>query len=247
LERYLSPSETARRFGVSIKALRLYEQRGLLSPKRSRSGTTGSPWRLYGPDEITRLHQILTLKCLGLSLARIGELLGDVSRLKPMLALQERMLVRDGARVARALAQVRAARAKLSAGAALSIDDLANLTKETVMTVKPGIEEVEAIFAPLTGKYFTEEERRLIQKRKPALAAEWEALKSDIRSAMASGEPASPALAERRKQLAQSMTGGDEALLAKIRAFSDEAMADPKLGRFMDIDPDMYDFLKQVG
>lgn len=31
MDRHLSPSETARRFGVSIKALRLYEQRGLLA------------------------------------------------------------------------------------------------------------------------------------------------------------------------------------------------------------------------
>ena len=34
----LSPTETAARFGVSIKALRLYEQRGLLTPQRSEAG-----------------------------------------------------------------------------------------------------------------------------------------------------------------------------------------------------------------
>jgi DNA-binding transcriptional MerR regulator len=67
---HLSPSETARRFGVSVKALRLYEQRGLLTPLRTEAG-----WRTYGPDQIARLHQILALKRLGLPLARIAALL----------------------------------------------------------------------------------------------------------------------------------------------------------------------------
>ena len=40
MDMHLSPSETARRFGVSIKALRLYEQRGLLKPARTTNGTT---------------------------------------------------------------------------------------------------------------------------------------------------------------------------------------------------------------
>src|SRR4051812_44378644 len=68
----LSPTETASRFGVSVKALRLYERRGLLTPLRSESG-----WRTYGPDQIARLHQILALKRLGLPLAGIAQLLAN--------------------------------------------------------------------------------------------------------------------------------------------------------------------------
>lgn len=126
---HLSPSETARRFGVSVKALRLYEQRGLLTPLRSEAG-----WRTYGPDQIARLHQILALKGLGLPLARIGELLAGADALETVLALQEQVLVQDSEQLVRALALVRAARAKLKAGQALSIDDLATLNQETVMT-----------------------------------------------------------------------------------------------------------------
>jgi DNA-binding transcriptional MerR regulator len=65
---HLSPAETAKRFGISIKALRLYEQRGLLKPLRAANGSTGAAWRVYGPDQVARLHQILALKRLGLSL-----------------------------------------------------------------------------------------------------------------------------------------------------------------------------------
>src|ERR1700758_4044319 len=107
---HLSPTETATRFGVSIKALRLYEQRGLLTPLRTEAG-----WRTYGPDQIARLHQILALKRLGLPLARIAALLASSGALEPILALQEQALARDSERLGRALALVRAAREKLKA------------------------------------------------------------------------------------------------------------------------------------
>ena len=44
---FLNPSAAARRLGVSAKALRLYEQHGLITPSRSAAG-----WRVYGPDEM---------------------------------------------------------------------------------------------------------------------------------------------------------------------------------------------------
>src|SRR3954470_19554934 len=93
----LSPTETARRFGVSIKALRLYESRGLLAPLRSGAG-----WRTYGPDQIARLHQILTLKRLGLSLASIGQLLASADTLDGVLALQDQALIQESRRISRA-------------------------------------------------------------------------------------------------------------------------------------------------
>jgi DNA-binding transcriptional MerR regulator len=66
MDRHFSPAELAKRFGISIKALRLYEQHGLLKPLRTSNGATGAAWRAYGPDQVVRLHQILALKRLGL-------------------------------------------------------------------------------------------------------------------------------------------------------------------------------------
>lgn len=74
---HLSPSETARRFGVSVKALRLYERRGLLQPLRSEAGwrtCAGAGWPMptplpratqmpYSRDELLFLEQAFgTLK-----------------------------------------------------------------------------------------------------------------------------------------------------------------------------------------
>lgn len=65
----LDIAEVARRAGLTSRALRFYEARGLVEPLRTTSGR-----RHYGPAELERVHQILTLKRAGLSLAQIEQL-----------------------------------------------------------------------------------------------------------------------------------------------------------------------------
>lgn len=57
--------------GVSPRALRHYDGIGLLKPAR----VAPSGYRMYGPDEVSRLQQILLYKELGFSLADIKGLL----------------------------------------------------------------------------------------------------------------------------------------------------------------------------
>ena len=85
---FLSPSEAARRLGVSAKALRLYETHGLVRPSRSAAG-----WRAYGPDELARAARIVALRKLGLGLGQIGPVLGgDAQDLEPTLAAHQAAL-----------------------------------------------------------------------------------------------------------------------------------------------------------
>lgn len=58
--------EVARLTGLTSRALRFYEARGLVTPLRTASGR-----RHYGPAQLERLHQILLLKRAGLTLAQI--------------------------------------------------------------------------------------------------------------------------------------------------------------------------------
>ena len=67
---FLSPTDASRELGVSAKALRLYEERGLLCPSRTQAG-----WRAYGPAEMTRAREIVALRALGLSLAQVERVL----------------------------------------------------------------------------------------------------------------------------------------------------------------------------
>lgn len=121
---FLSPSEAARRLGVSAKALRLYEQRGLITPLRSASG-----WRVYGSAEMARATEIATLRALGLSLAEVAQVVlkGDAQSLPPALAAHQASLEGQIGRLTETIEKVRRMRAALDRGEAPATDDLARL------------------------------------------------------------------------------------------------------------------------
>lgn len=121
---YLSPAEAARRLGVSAKALRLYEQRGLITPLRTAAG-----WRAYGPEQMARAGEIVALRALGLGLARISDVLGgDAQALEPALAAHQSALEGQVRQLAGAVDRIRDLRADLapvigpSAGPSLAFD-----------------------------------------------------------------------------------------------------------------------------
>jgi DNA-binding transcriptional MerR regulator len=120
---FLNPSEAARRLGVSAKALRLYEEHGLLAPARTVAG-----WRAYGPDEMARAAQIAALRALGLSLAQVARVLnGDAKDLEPALAAHQAGLEARIQDLAATVAKVRDLRTGLSHGTAPAAADLSRL------------------------------------------------------------------------------------------------------------------------
>jgi DNA-binding transcriptional MerR regulator len=127
-EQWFGPGETARRLGVSTKALRVYEREGLVVPHRAESR-----WRLYGPTQIARLHQIIVLRDLGLSLKSIKTLAGSHSRLRDVLRLQRETLESRQDKIRRAIALIEVALCQIDEGRDLSLDELAILTKETLV------------------------------------------------------------------------------------------------------------------
>ena len=123
---FLSPAEAAERLGVSGKALRLYEQRGLLTPVRSAAG-----WRTYGPDQMARAGEIAALRALGLSLKQVERVLaGDGQALAPALAAHQAHLEGEAQRLAESLTRVRALRSALVAGLPPEMQALAALLPE---------------------------------------------------------------------------------------------------------------------
>src|SRR5688500_16887656 len=64
-----SISELAREFDITPRAIRFYEDQGLLSPKRDGQR------RIYSPRDRTRLKLTLRGKRLGLTLSEIRELI----------------------------------------------------------------------------------------------------------------------------------------------------------------------------
>jgi DNA-binding transcriptional MerR regulator len=120
---FLNPSEAAIRLGVSAKALRLYEQRGLIAPLRTAAG-----WRTYGPDEMARAAEIAALRALGLSLTQVARVLGgDAQSLEPALSAHQSMLEGRVRQLADTLEKVRRLRTDLRRGQAPATGELTRL------------------------------------------------------------------------------------------------------------------------
>jgi DNA-binding transcriptional MerR regulator len=244
-DQYLGPSEAARRLGVSVKALRVYEQRGLVTPLRSQAD-----WRAYGPEEMARLHQILALKALGLPLARIGELLkGRASTLESVLAIQEQALKDEGKRLEHALALIRAARSRLAAGKTLSIDDLTQLTKETTMSNKLSNDDWKAMFDPLIQKNYAPEDLAKTKAQhfnQEEVSKAWNTLFEDAKAVMAKGDPYSPEaldVGRRWSALVNQFTQGDPKLAEGSSKVWKDAFADPKIAPRLPVGADLFAFV----
>jgi MerR family transcriptional regulator/heat shock protein HspR len=65
-----SISVAAELSGIPVQSLRLYEQRGLLTPARTAGGT-----RRYSDDDLVRLQRIAELLSDGVNVAGIGQIL----------------------------------------------------------------------------------------------------------------------------------------------------------------------------
>ena len=94
LPEMLGIHEAARHLGVTMRTLRFYEDKGLISPQRV--GTT----RIYARREIGRMQLILRGKRLGFSIREIREFL-DLYDVDPEHVEQVRQLVaKVGERIA---------------------------------------------------------------------------------------------------------------------------------------------------
>lgn len=104
--------ELARRAGVSERALRYYEQQGLLTPERRPSG-----YRVYSDEDVAAVRRIKILLAAGLSTTQILEVLpcivDDDGLLTPACPGLVDGLVQQRDRIDRAIAELEATRANL--------------------------------------------------------------------------------------------------------------------------------------
>lgn len=115
-------AEAARRLGVSVKALRLYEHRGLLQPMRTEVG-----YRRYSPDDLRTAKDIVALRSLGLTIAQTAlAVKGDSTARDQALALREAELGADFSEIQRASELLRELRRSLAAGLKPRPGDLAD-------------------------------------------------------------------------------------------------------------------------
>jgi DNA-binding transcriptional MerR regulator len=198
--------ELARRTGLSVRALRYYDEIGLLSPSRRTEGGH----RLYTAGDVVRLQRIKSLRALGFSLREIGEYLDGsevplervielhLARLKERIELQRRLCDRLE-RVA----------ARLRSGEEVSSERFV----ETVMEVIEMSERLDKYYRPEQLEYLEERRREVGEGRIRAAEAEWAELMEKVRAELEAGTDPSnervQALAARWMGLVGEFTGGD--------------------------------------
>jgi DNA-binding transcriptional MerR regulator len=125
MDRPMDISEVVRHTGLSARALRFYEARGLVTPLRTHSGR-----RLYGPGELQRINQVIALKSAGFSLADIGRMLDrkpiDLARL---IAVQIEALDAQTATIAEARRLLLSAKSRIDRGEPLDAATFCSLIK----------------------------------------------------------------------------------------------------------------------
>lgn len=224
-----APAAIAKRFGVSAKALRIYERMGLISPTR-----TAARWRAYGRKEIERLAAVVALKQLGLPLKRIAALVkGDVD-LASVLALQQAALEQSKAAAEEALALVKAARARLAKHEILSTDELAKLIRRSKMSEFKWTPEMEA----LAQKHYTPEQLAALRSRpftdqdQARVSAAWASVYEDLEALGPKADPKSDAalaIGRRAFGLINEFTQGDPALFKAVSAMKKDMLKDATL------------------
>ena len=237
----LDIAAVARLTGLTSRALRFYEARGLVAPLRSASGR-----RHYGPAELERLHQVIAMKRAGLTLGQIQKLsIGRKTDLATLIAAHLEALDERRHEIDAARSLLSSILSRLDRSEPIDVATFCSLIRqgETVMSREKWFDEASA--------FMSAEQRNAVSQYKAALPdgfdgraqmEKWVALNARIKAAL----PLDPAsergqqfLAERDTMLEpflalmpQEMKDASKNLREKIHKGELAPPIDPEVERF---------------
>jgi DNA-binding transcriptional MerR regulator len=191
MEGVLDIKEVVRLTGLTSRALRFYEARGLLAPLRTNSGR-----RLYGSGELERINQIVALKRAGLTLAQIERLTARRPLdLKRLIAAQLEALDARQAEIAEARALLLSVQSRIDRGEPVDAATFCSLIRYGDTIVE------HENWKKVADRYFSPEEQAAWASRMSALpgdfdqdaySRQWTELSARIEAALPL-DPAGPA------------------------------------------------------
>jgi len=157
MKRHWKVGDLAKLTGLTVRTLRFYDQIGLLSP----SDQTESGHRLYSEANLSRLHQILSLKELGLSLEEVKSVLsgGQISPLE-IVNLQIDQINEQIKLKQKLLEQLRHVSKLMQGKAELTVEDFTSLLQAMKMGFEKPVIERQTSWArhlDLLGDFLAEE------------------------------------------------------------------------------------------
>jgi DNA-binding transcriptional MerR regulator len=212
MDQPLDIREVARRTGLTSRALRFYEARGLLKPLRTYSGR-----RLYGCGELERIQQILALKRAGLTLAQIGKLTAQRTMdLRPIVEAQLNVIEERKAELDEARTLLLSIKSRIDRGEPVDAATFCSL-------IRQGDKIMEAQdWKKVTDRYFSSEEQDHWAKHPPAAdfdqaeySRKWKDLGDRVQAAIPNGP---------NRPEAQALYDEWQALLAPFKAVATPEM-----------------------
>jgi DNA-binding transcriptional MerR regulator len=186
----LDIAEVVRLTGLTARALRFYEARGLVKPLRTASGR-----RHYGPTELEQLHRVMAMKRAGLTLAQIQRLsTRRVIDLRDLLVAQMEMLRERRREIDRAHALLDSILSRIDRSEPIDVATFCSLIRQGEAAMS------QAKFDELTTRYMSPEQREAFDRAAAALPADfdndahnekWKNLADRIKAALPL-DPASP-------------------------------------------------------
>lgn len=209
-------AQVAQLTGLTSRALRFYEARGLVKPLR-----TGSGRRCYGAGELERLHQLLAFKRAGLSLGQIKSLFDrHPVDLRALVTLQLDTIDTQARALAEARAVLSTTLSRIDRGEPIDAETFCSLIRHGDAQMKDN----KAAWEAVTDRYMSDEAKADFARTLPqmgttfdaeATAAQWKNLGNRIKAAMPLNEKSPAALAFVREWFA---------LLAPFTAVATPAM-----------------------
>jgi DNA-binding transcriptional MerR regulator len=247
MDQPLDIRDVAKRTGLTSRALRFYEARGLLKPLRTYNGR-----RLYGLGELERIQQILALKRAGLSLAQIGKLTAsgklDLGALveAQLKIIEERRVELDDAR-----ALLLSIKSRIDRGEPVDAATFCSLIREGDRIMQP------EDWKKVTDRYFSEEEKAHWAKHPPQgdfdqaeYSRKWKDLGDRVQAAIPHGpdSPEAQALYDEWQELlapfkavaTPEMMAGATRFYERMEEWHGDAPAAP-------FTPEAFRFIQEIG
>lgn len=251
--KYLRIGQVAACTGVSAKALRLYEARGLLKP----DAYSDSGYRQYAQPALARLHEICVLKRAGFALSEIGKLLAGSGVAAALVETRIIALRGELNAKSKALAALEDAWYGLDSASA-DINQLLEcirMSEDLSMNFKNKELEEFKRRAESMGQHFTPEERAQMRDRAQHIGEaglkqaqdEWSQLIEAVRSEMDAGTPPDdPRVVEMGRRwhaLVNVFTGGDSNIVSKLKTAYEQ---EPEMLAAQGMSQEMFSYMRSA-
>lgn len=234
----LKVGQLAERTGLSVRTLHWYDEIGLLSPGRTRSGH-----RVYGSAEIERLQKILSLRQVGLALDEIQEAL-DRDDL-PLL----RVLELHAERLADEAERLQGLRDRLE-GVIDAARKNGHVEPEELIRTMEAVTMFEKYYTPDQMDQLARRKEEVGEKRIRQVQEEWKELYRRFGEQMEAGagpdDPQVRALARKAESLIEEFTGGDAGIRASLESMYRKEGTRPLEAHGWNVDPGVHGFLNQA-